>query len=282
MTLYAKLKVYLQYLLPHHLLTAFAGFCAEIKINWIKDFLIFYFLKKYSINMSEALIENPYAYLSFNDFFTRKLKSHLRPICDQQNAIVSPVDGTLSVIGTVQKQSLLQAKNMYFDLSSLLGEDKEAVAYFEKASYATLYLAPYDYHRIHMPFKGKLIKTIFVPGDLFSVNRMTAQLVPKLYSRNERLICLFETEIGIMAVILVGAMIVGSIQTVWMKQPIKSRAILIEQPCEEISLEKGAELGLFKLGSTVILLFQDKKIEWAASLVSNQQYLYGKAIAYTQ
>lgn len=277
--MWQPIKVYLQYLLPQHLLTTFAGWCAEIKIKWLKNFLITRFVKKYAVNMNEAQIEDPYAYPTFNAFFTRHLKPAMRPILGNANAVISPVDGVISEIGQIHAQSLLQAKHMYFDLLTLLGGDQATAALFQDGLFATLYLAPKDYHRIHMPFSGTLQKTIFVPGKLFSVNRMTSQLIPQLFSRNERLVCLFDTAIGPMAVILVGAMIVGSIQTVWMDEPIKSKQLITTPLTNHLTLHKGDELGLFKLGSTVILLFPKNKINWLASLKSQQAIKFGEVLA---
>jgi phosphatidylserine decarboxylase len=247
---------------------------ANSKNTKLKNYLIRYFLGKYTIDMREAQIEDPYAYASFNDFFTRALKDGARPINAEQNIIASPADGTIAQLGRIDQQQMLQAKGMYFNLSSLLGNDAELTQRFTDGHFATVYLAPHNYHRVHMPLAGKLIQSIYIPGRLFSVNRMTSQLIPNLYARNERLVLVFETQHGPMAVILVGALIVGSIQTVWMNSPIRSHQIENSAPSRDIVLEKGAELGHFQLGSTVIVLLSAPNLSWMgkadASILTGQ------------
>ena len=181
-------------------------------------------------------------------------------------------------IGNIQKKQLLQAKNFYFDLGTLLGGDTQLADNFHDGTFATIYLAPHNYHRVHMPLDGKLVKTIYVPGKLFSVNRMTSEIIPNLYSRNERLICVFDTTLGPMTIVLVGAMIVGSIQTVWMKNPIRANRIITETFSDGIQLIKGAELGYFKLGSTVILLFGKDKILSQSTLTTTSTLQVGQQI----
>jgi phosphatidylserine decarboxylase len=244
-----------QYLIPQHALTRFAGWVAECRWPWLKNRLIYWFIKRYSVDMSAALIESPEAYSNFNSFFTRQLKPELRPIVAGNHQLASPSDSSISQIGKIHHHTLVQAKGFDFDLLSLLGGKKEIADLFYDGSFATLYLSPKDYHRVHMPFSGKLRETIYIPGQLFSVNNQTAASVPKLFARNERLVCLFDTAAGPMAVIMVGAMIVGSINTVWQNNTDK-----------EVHLNKGEELGHFKLGSTVILLFAKNKIDWAPGL----------------
>lgn len=263
----ANTNIFLQSIIPQHFLSFLAGRLADATCPKLKNFLISQFVKNYSINMSEYLVKNPLEYASFNDFFIRQLDMQFRPIAADEQAIVSPVDGTIAQIGRIKNNLLLQAKEYYFDLENLLGGDKTLADTFHDGKFATLYLAPHNYHRIHMPINGKLSKTIFVPGKLFSVNRMTSELVPNLFSRNERLVCIFDTDVGKMAVILVGALIVGSIQTVWMQQPIKSSTVQVDTFSNGPMLKKGEELGYFKLGSTVITLFGDHQIDW---LISNQ------------
>lgn len=259
-----KLFLYAQYLTPQRLLTNIAGILAESQTPWFKNFLIKQFTKRYQVNMAEANNTNALAYTSFNDFFTRKLKPAFRPIAKAPNAIASPVDGCVSQIGSIQKQQLVQAKGFNYDLSSLLADDKALTETFTGGMFATLYLAPHDYHRVHMPIDGKLIQSIYVPGKLFSVNRLTAENIPNIFSRNERLICIFDTAIGHMAVIFVGAMIVGNIQPIWMQHAIRSENITINTHSQ--TFQKGDELGLFKLGSTVILLFEKNKMTWNNAL----------------
>lgn len=275
-------NIYLQYITPQRLLTVTMGWLARIRRPLrLKNWMINHFIKKYRVDMSAAILEDPTTYPDFNHFFIRHLKPALRPIVSGENNIASPVDGNIAQIGNINKNQLLQAKNFYFDLETLLGGDKELAQLFYDGSFATLYLAPRDYHRIHMPLSGSLVKSIYIPGKLFSVNRMTSELIPNLYSRNERLVTIFDTAAGPMAVILVGAMIVGSIQTVWMKQPIRSSHIQTDS-LTQLDLATGAELGHFKLGSTVILLYGKNKVEWNPSchvdLTIKFGQLFGKVI----
>lgn len=280
--MFKYLFVSVQYLLPQHLLTKFTGFLAENTTPWFKNLLIWLFLKRYAVNLQEAKKEDPYAYLSFNDFFTRKLKANARPIDPAPQHIISPVDGMTVNAGRIVNNQLIQAKNRHFKLIDLLGGDEKLAAPFNNGLCTTLYLAPKDYHRVHMPLNGELRKTIFIPGSLFSVNRMTAELVPSLFSRNERLVCVFETEVGTAIVILVGAMIVGSIKTVWMPQPYESKKIHVQYFADHtVRLSKGDELGYFKVGSTVILLFQPSQISWLKTFIPDQKILLGQAIAAT-
>lgn len=274
-----KISVYLQYLAPQHWLTHIAGWLAENRTPWFKNFFIKKFIKKYNVDMSLAKIENPEAFVCFNQFFIREFKPELRPVTAGANEIACPADGTIAQIGRIQKAKMLQAKNFYFTLDALLGGDLQLAETFQNGDFATIYLAPSNYHRVHMPITGKLIKTIFVPGNLFSVNNITAESVPNLYSRNERLICLFETAAGPMAVILVGAMIVGSIQTVWMKEPVREKHIHIETcTAKNYVLAKGAELGHFKLGSTVLVLFSKDKTVWTNGLGADTVVNFGQLI----
>lgn len=272
------ISTYLQYIVPQHLLTAFMGRLARIRLPWLKNWEINHFIKKYNVDMSAAVVETPEAYPDFNSFFIRQLKPELRSIVTGPKDIASPVDGAIAQIGTVAKNQLLQAKKHYFDLESLLGGDTQLASRFYDGSFATIYLAPRDYHRIHMPVTGKLTQSIYIPGKLFSVNRMTSELIPNLYSRNERLVTIFDTAAGPMAIILVGAMIVGNIQTVWMKQPVKSSGVQTANIASDIQLEIGAEMGHFKLGSTVILLFGKNAIEWAPSCTPDSTVKFGQLL----
>lgn len=259
------ISTHAQTLVPQHALSRFAGCLANSTNPWLKNKLIHYFLGKYDINLAEAEKSDPEAYASFNDFFTRALKPGSRHLNDDAKAIVSPADGCFAELGQINQAQLIQAKGMVYDLPSLFGGDRAATD-FNQGQFATIYLAPHNYHRVHMPITGRLTKTIYVPGRLFSVNRMTTDLIPNLYARNERLICLFETEAGPMAVILVGAMIVGSMQTVWMDKPLRNHRLQTDTPTTSITLEKGAELGRFSLGSTVIVLFSKAASEWLPTI----------------
>ncbi len=276
--MFSKLFVILQSLLPQHALSRLLGCVAEARAPWLKNQLIKQFMRHYPIEMHEAIEPNPYHYLTFNDFFTRQLRPDCRPIAADSHAIVSPVDGAVAMAGKIEHNQLLQAKGAYFDLAKLCGNDEAIAPLFVDGLFSTLYLAPHNYHRIHMPLTGKLIRTTYVPGRLFSVNATTTALVPQLYARNERLICLFETAAGKMAVILVGAMIVGSMQTVWMQAPIRAAEIQTEAFTDGPVLAKGEEMGLFKLGSTVILLFQSQQARWDEGLAAGNAVQYGQQI----
>jgi len=276
----ARIKVFLQCILPQHAITRAMGWLAEVRTPWLKNYFIARFIRKYHVNMSEAAVEDYRSYETFNDFFIRQLKPNLRPIAQEANCIVSPVDGTVAQIGNIAHDQLLQTKGHYFDLASLLTDDHLAQTFFD-GTFATLYLAPFNYHRVHMPIDGKLIQTIYVPGNLFSVNQQTAEYIPQLYSRNERLICIFESAAGRFALIFVGAMIVGSIQTVWMNAPIRSHEILSHTFSTPLDYTKGDELGYFKLGSTVVLLFESNQINWDKTLASDSIIQVGQLIGFS-
>lgn len=273
-----KITTYLQYVMPQHLMTNLAGCLATIRTPGIKNWMIRKFILDYQIDITDAAPSDMNAYACFSDFFIRQLRPGLRPVSHEPNSIASPADGTIAQAGIINENQLLQAKGIYFTLEGLLGNDINAVSAFKNGSYATIYLAPHNYHRVHMPVTGQLIKTIYVPGKLFSVNKMTSSLIPNLYARNERLVCLFDTEAGPMAVILVGAMIVGSIKTVWMDAPVRGKQIMTSTPDRAISLNKGDELGHFTLGSTVILLFGQDKVNWLSDLESGKNLNYGENI----
>jgi phosphatidylserine decarboxylase len=265
-----------QYLVPQHLYTRFFGWLAGLHQPQLKNWMINTFIRRYKVNMQDAEREKPEEYATFNDFFTRRLKLGLRPIANQPGQIACPVDGTISQIGKIEHETLLQAKGFYYNLASLLGNDFQMTTLFENGNFATLYLSPKDYHRIHMPLAGSLRETLYIPGKLFSVNQKTAAAVPQLFSRNERLVCLFDTEIGPMAMILVGAMIVGGIHTIWNDNP-KSKMITT-QKFSGITFERGAEMGHFRLGSTVILLFGKDKIAWQQHMQANTTIQMGQLL----
>jgi phosphatidylserine decarboxylase len=277
-----RIITYIQYILPQRLITLILGKIAATQRVSVKNKIIERFIKRYNVDMTLAIIKDPTLYPTFNDFFTRQLKPEFRPMLAQQNQVACPVDGVIAEIGRINKNQLLQAKGSYFNLENLLGGDQQLASRFIDGNFATFYLSPKDYHRIHMPLDGKLVQTIFIPGRLFSVNRMTTDIIPNLYARNERYVCIFETELGRMAVILVGAMIVGSMQVKWVDSPIKSRQIL-SQSYDATSkipfLAKGDELGFFKLGSTVIVIFENNKIEWSKNLHHGVEVKYGQILA---
>lgn len=261
-----KFFILLQQFLPQHLLSRLVGYLADSQISWIKNTFIKVFARKYQINMQEALEENPTAYPSFNAFFTRALKPGVRSIDNAPEAIVSPADGAFSQLGQIDYERIFQAKGRGYGLSTLLGGDLDLAADFKNGSFATIYLSPRDYHRVHMPCDGTLRETIYIPGDLYSVNQTTAENVDQLFARNERLVAIFDTEHGPMAMVLVGAMIVAGIETVWSGQvappPATPQRQRFDGQHANIKLAKGDEMGRFKLGSTVVLLFGEDAIQW--------------------
>ncbi|EAT12306.1 phosphatidylserine decarboxylase [Bermanella marisrubri] len=268
-----------QYLVPQHSLSRLVGWFASTEINWIKNTFIEKFAAKYDVNMDEALEEDLRAYKSFNDFFTRALKDGARPISDDK--IVSPADGAVSQLGEIELGRCFQAKGRDFGVNELLGGDAERAEPFMKGDFATIYLSPKDYHRVHMPCDGVLKETVYVPGDLFSVNPATAEGVDGLFARNERLVCMFETEHGPMAMVLVGAMIVAGIETVWSGQvcPLPKKAQVQKYDGGEIRLKKGDEMGRFKLGSTVILCFPPDTIDFNDEIKAESPLKMGQGIA---
>lgn len=268
-----------QRLAPQHLLSRVVGFFAESRL--LKRPFISWFKNRYQVDLSEALIEDPNAYKNFNDFFTRELKPGARPINEEDGIIVSPADGAISQIGRINDQLLLQAKGKHFSVASLLACDLDTAAKFSDGNFVTVYLSPKDYHRVHMPIAGKLEKTTYVPGKLFSVNQQTAESVENLFAVNERLVCHFKTDIGPMALVLVGAMIVAGIETVWSgpMAPNKSKVKIENENHEDINLAIGQEMGRFKLGSTAIVLLPKDTVEFNAQLQAGSAMRMGEKIA---
>ena len=252
----SKLFALIQYPLPHHLLSRLVGRLAECRTPWLKNALVRRFIRQFRVDMSEAADPDPTAYATFNDFFTRTLKEDARPLGE---GVLSPADGRLSQFGPLEAGQLLQAKGHRFSAMDLLGGDGEAARRYLGGSFATVYLSPSDYHRVHMPLAGTLTEMVYVPGRLFSVNAATTEHVPNLFARNERLVCHFDTEHGPMAVVLVGAMIVAAIETVWAGQitPLPRGGVQRIRFDTPVHLEKGAEMGRFKLGSTVVMALSE-------------------------
>jgi phosphatidylserine decarboxylase len=272
----------LQQSLPKHALSRVIYSVARSEMRWIRNTFLRIFLGNYRVNMAEAVQPDPFAYRSFNDFFTRALRPGVRPIAAETDVVVSPVDGTVSQRGRIEDDLLLQAKGHHYSLLDLLAGDAEAAATYRGGSFACIYLAPYNYHRIHMPYAGTARGNLYVPGDLFSVNAVTARTVPRVFARNERLICDFSTPLGRMAVILVGALFVGSIETVHcgeVNPPPRGRktAVRIATGVGR-QFGKGEELGRFNMGSTVVLLFERNRIAWDNSLVAESTVQLGRAI----
>jgi phosphatidylserine decarboxylase len=274
----ARLFVYLQYLLPQHGISRLVLRATRVTAPWFKNALIRGFLRLYRVDMQEAEHSDALGFRSFNEFFTRALRPGVRSIAAQAELIACPVDGCISECGSIDGERLLQAKGRTYTLSELLAGTAGAER-FRGGSFATIYLAPFNYHRIHMPLAGTLRATVFVPGRLFSVNAATARQVPRLFARNERVITLFDTAAGSMAVILVGALNVGSMATVWAGDiaPARRRVVTpLEYPA--IRLAKGAELGRFNMGSTVVLLFEPRRASLAPELTAGRAVRLGEAI----
>nr|WP_276584066.1 archaetidylserine decarboxylase [Pseudomonas sp. RIT-PI-AD] len=278
-----RLFIVSQYLLPHHLLSRLAGCVAECRVRWFKNAFTQWFVRRYQVDMSEAQVEDPTAYEHFNAFFTRALKDGARPLDPTPGAVLSPADGGISQLGRIEHGRIFQAKGHSFSVLELLGGDAERAAPFMGGDFATVYLSPRDYHRVHMPLAGTLREMVYVPGRIFSVNQTTAENVPELFARNERVVCLFDTEQGPMAVVLVGAMIVASIETVWagLVTPPKRHLKTLrydEAARAPIHLRQGDELGRFKLGSTAIVLFGPQRVRWASGLAANSPVRMGQAL----
>ncbi|SEG86424.1 archaetidylserine decarboxylase [Marinobacterium lutimaris] len=277
-----KLFILLQHLLPQHLLSRLVGMIAECRIRWVKNTFIEVFRKHYKVDMSQALEEDPRAYANFNDFFTRALKADARPIDEDADALVSPCDGAVSQAGPIQHGRLIQAKGRGYSLTTLLGGTPSRAEPFINGRFATLYLSPRDYHRVHMPVSGTLREAIYIPGDLYSVNNTTAEGVDNLFAHNERLVTIFDTEYGPMAMVLVGAMIVAGIETVWGGQVAPAtrqpQTLYSRSEPAPIRLEKGQEMGRFHLGSTVILAFGPEALEWEESLTHLSTVTLGRRI----
>ena len=280
-----KLFVGMQYLLPQHLLSRGMHAVARVQAGPVKNAIISTFLRFYAVNMSEAEHSDPHAYPSFNAFFTRALKPGARPVDTGRTAIVSPVDGLVSQAGPIERDMLLQAKGIHYSAESLLGGDAALAANFEGGDFATIYLAPFNYHRIHMPYAGTLRRARYIGGDLFSVNGATAANVPSLFARNERIACVFDTTFGPMAVVLVGALFVGSMSLVWAGEVTAERTrMLRELPSTDplVALDKAAELGRFNMGSTVILMFPRGVVRREPGLTPGSQLRMGERIATLQ
>lgn len=265
------------YLLPKKWLTGSLGALANVRQPHIKDTLIRAFISQYQVNMKEAEHENPSAYATFNDFFIRKLKKGLRPLAHE--ALISPVDGCVSEIGCIKEGQLLQAKGRHYSVLDLLAASPARCESFKTGHFATLYLSPKDYHRVHMPLDGTLTDMIYVPGKLFSVRPSTAQHITRLFARNERLVVFFDTAFGQMAMVLVGATIVGKIGTAWQGDIKRTRRIQSFHYDEPKCLKQGEEMGYFKLGSTVILLFESEAgLQWVSQLKAGVPIKMGEAL----
>lgn len=276
-----RLAVLPQYLMPKRALTVAAGRIASARAGALTTALIRRFVARYGVDMSEAANPDPASYTSFNEFFTRPLKPGARPLAAAD--LICPVDGAISQFGPVQGDQVFQAKGHHYSTTALVGGDAQLAAEFEGGHFATLYLSPRDYHRIHMPCEGRLRRMVHVPGDLFSVNPTTARGVPGLFARNERVVCEFEGEAGPFVLVLVGATVVGSIATVWhgvVNPPRPGRLREWRYDAQPVELAQGAELGRFQLGSTVILLLPPGPLQFAPHWAPGTAIRMGEAMAW--
>jgi phosphatidylserine decarboxylase len=273
----------IQRILPQHRLMALVGWIAEIRIRVVKDFLIESFVRMYDVDRAEAKRAIPQDFVHFNDFFTRELKEGARHVDGSTSSIVSPVDGIMSAAGRIDGAALLQAKGIHYTLEDLLATDFAEAARFENGSFATMYLAPYNYHRVHSPLAGELTAARYVPGHLYSVNQTTVELLPRLFTRNERLICHFRTEVGPMALVFVGALNVGSVSTPWTGR-LRPRKTGVVDDLDVAAggvpavVEKGQMIGWFNMGSTVIVLMPPGACTWRENLANGTRLRMGEWI----
>ena len=273
-----QLFIQAQRVVPQHQLSRVVGKLAASEHPMIKNAVIQAFKAQYGIDMSIAEQSNALKFKSFNEFFTRSLKEGVRQIDTDPHSIVSPADGAISQLGKIEEGDIFQAKGQSFSVEKLIA-DPQLAEPFKNGHFATVYLSPKDYHRVHMPFAGTLTETLYVPGELFSVNQTTAENIPGLFARNERMVCLFDTELGRMAVVLVGAMIVAGIETVATGKVKPTGHLELNQ--HNLFLEKGAELGRFYLGSTAVVLFEKDKMQWDPMFKANSVVMMGEALGHT-
>lgn len=289
--------VYLQYLLPHNQINKLASYLGNCSIKCVKNLLISYFLKNYAVDLQECVQPNPFEYQNYNDFFTRKLHKNARILDPNPNSIISPADGYIAQYGNIKNDLLISAKGAELSLESLLAnapissasvqpniEKNNKIEHniFASGKFITIYLAPHNYHRVHMPITASVKQMLYVPGKLFSVNNATISKIPNIYTKNERVIVLFDSDIGKIALVLIGAMVVGSIVTSWHGQvtPAKSRTITSwGYSNNQLTIERGAEMGLFQLGSTVIVLFENNAINFSNNITIEAPIKMGEKIA---
>jgi phosphatidylserine decarboxylase len=276
------LFILFQHCVPQHLLSRLVGKLAASEALWLKDLLIRRFIARFGVDMSEAAEPDPARYASFNAFFTRELRDGVRPQDNDARAVLSPADGAISALGIIDGDRVFQAKGHSFSLTTLLGGDLARAAPFIGGSFATVYLSPKDYHRVHAPLGATLREMVYVPGKLYSVNQTTAEGIDNLFARNERAVCLFDTAAGPMAVVLVGAMIVAAIDTVWAGQvaPATGGVDVSDYRSAKptVRIDRGGELGRFRLGSTAIILFTPGAVSWERTLVTGSEVRMGQRI----
>jgi phosphatidylserine decarboxylase len=277
--LWAEWFIALQRLVPQHGLSRLGSTLAEATTPWLKNALIKQFIRTYNVNLDEAASSSLDDYPNFNDFFTRALKEGLRPIDSDKNSIVCPADGTVSQIGLIREGNIFQAKGKSFSVASLLGADDADSRRFINGNFTTIYLSPSDYHRVHMPVEGTLAYSHYIPGKLFSVNDTTAQHIDGLFAKNERLVCMFDTPVGRCAVILVGAMMVAGIESAWQGHYQPGVVQTDQFESDQVSLKTGEEMGRFKFGSTVILMFEQGATTWKERYQTGATTRMGEALA---
>ncbi len=277
------LKALPQYLMPGHLVSRLIHAFTRCRCRGVKNRFTDWFVNHFKVNMDEAIESDPHAYETFNAFFTRALKPDARPMVEGENELASPVDGTVSQARPIEEGRIFQAKGHDYSLEQLLGGSTERAAPFQGGSFATIYLSPRDYHRIHMPLAGTLKEMVHVPGRLFSVNPATTRVIPGLFARNERVVSIFETQMGPMAMVKVGAVNVGSIETVWAGEvtPPAGRTVRSwrYREDESITLRKGDEMGRFNMGSTVIVVFGPEAVAWAEEIKAGAPVQLGQLLA---
>ena len=275
------LKSWALYPLPQHAISRLTYKLTRIEAPWFKNAFIRWFADTYRVDWSEARYQRPEDYPTFNAFFTRELRAGARPLEGDESTVVSPADGHISQVGGIDRDAVFQAKGHSFSVVELLGGDQQRAAPFRDGSFITVYLSPRDYHRVHMPLGGKLRETVYVPGRLFSVAAHTVRTVPRLFARNERLVTLFDGDAGPMAVVLVGAINVAAIETVWsglVTPPPRPRVEVHDMTQAGIELARGEEMGRFNMGSTVIVLFGKDRGEWLDNLATEQPLRMGQAL----
>lgn len=270
--------ILLQHILPHHLLSRLTGVLAECRWPWLKNFLISLFVKAFKVDLSEAVISDIDQFACFNDFFTRELKPGVRNLCKDPGILISPVDGAISESGKISQDRVYQAKGKHYTLDNLLGGEEELVSEFIDGTFMTIYLSPKDYHRVHCPMDAELVASYYLPGSLFSVNETSVNHIPELFSRNERLVMVFNTEYGKMTLVMVGAMIVAGIKTVWRDTMYPAKTTTRDNLSVPIGFKAGDELGQFQLGSTVVMLFQPDVINWDAGMAAQKALRLGERL----
>ena len=280
-TIWERIKVWLFYLLPHHFLSRIIFYLSRLETSW-KDPLVRAYIKYFNVNMLDAERDSPADYRSFDAFFTRRLRPESRPVCDDAKTLAAPCDGTILEHGAITETTLFQAKEQEYTLFDLFGGRQTYANYFKNGKFCSIYLAPNDYHRVHMPVNGHLEMMTHVPGRLFSVAPYALRLIPRLYALNERVITVFTTPLGKIAIILIGAMNVGAIETVWhgLVTPSTHRITCFDYVADKpVYLQRGDEMGCFHLGSTVILLSDDPQIQWNPAYLSDKTIRMGEEIA---